>query len=237
VEAAVIKLGELTPAQRRARRRYSEGEREFDRLHNVDTAGRIDLANLPIGSGNWLYGNCYQAVNAGEFRQVVEAAGIHCQEFVFVDLGSGKGRALLLASEYSFQKVIGVEFSKDLVDIARKNIQGYQSTTQHWRNIDVVHADAAEFALPDESVVLFLYNPFDRHVMAKVVENARRSWESRPREMVVLYVTPDLAEICAYLSDRPLRAKSSPRRPNIPGGDWKRLLTKLYTSIGLVNRC
>jgi SAM-dependent methyltransferase len=195
LQAGSRRLYELTPSAREDRRRQAEAERDFDRKHNVDTGGLIDLGQLRVDSGNWQSGNRYQGVNVRVFKELMTAAGLRHQDFVFVDLGSGKGRALLLASEYPFRKVVGVEFSADLVAIARKNIENYRSTTQACRDIEVCHGDATAFPLPPTPTVLFLYNPFDRPVMQKVAERARASWLEHRRDILVLYVVPEHGDL------------------------------------------
>jgi predicted RNA methylase len=44
-------------------------------------------------------------------------------ETTFVDIGSGKGRALIIAAEYAFKRIIGVEYSPSLATICRRNLE------------------------------------------------------------------------------------------------------------------
>ena len=190
VTAVPRRLWALMPSGRRARLRAEELEREFDRAHGVDTGGAIDLADLDVPSPNWAYGAPYEPINPGLFRRVVEAAALDHTRFTFVDFGSGKGRALLLASEHPFHKVVGVEFAPGLVEIARRNLHSARGLARRCREVEIVCLDAARFPIPTGPVILFFNNPFEPEVMAPVAENVRRSLESHPRELFVLYAFP-----------------------------------------------
>src|SRR4051794_21977627 len=95
----------------------------FDRKHHVQTAGLIDFEHLRIDNANVKHGTWYEAMPAPVFRQIVAQMGIRYEEYVFVDYGSGKGRALLLAAEFPFRRAVGVEFSPELHEAALANFQ------------------------------------------------------------------------------------------------------------------
>ena len=48
---------------------------------------------------------------AAELVEILADLGIYYPDCVFLDLGAGKGRALLLASQFPFKRIVGVEFS------------------------------------------------------------------------------------------------------------------------------
>jgi SAM-dependent methyltransferase len=121
------------------------------------------------------------------FETLMKLLQIWWEDFIFVDFGSGKGRALLLASEYPFRRIIGVEFARELHAAAQVNIARYQSATQRCCAIEVHCQDATEFALPPEPTVFYFYNPFDATVMKKVLANIRASLEAHPRPVFILY--------------------------------------------------
>ncbi len=140
----------------------------------VDTGGRIDLLQLDIDSPNLPYGVRYQGSSAVECRSALTHLPIRREDFTFIDLGCGKGRCLLIASEFPFRRILGVEFSRELCEVARKNLDIVQQSMGRRLNAEVVCQDAAEFVLPDEPLVLYFYNPFDREVMQVVVQNVQR---------------------------------------------------------------
>jgi SAM-dependent methyltransferase len=107
----------------------------------------------------------------------------------FVDLGCGKGRPLLVASEYPFRDIVGVELSADLAQIARRNAEVVAERYPARTPIRVEEGDATEFRLPDGDLVVFLYNPFGAPLVAKVVQRVEEALARDPqrRLFVVLY--------------------------------------------------
>jgi len=173
-----------------------EAHLAFDRAHGVDTAGVIHLSKLTdITSPNWIYGCRYQPIGEIDLGAALEGLDVDYGRTVFIDLGAGKGKALLLAALLPFPKLIGVEFSPKLAEIARANLQVYRNAGRLQAATEVVCQDAAEYDFPPEPAVLFIYNPFERAVMERVTKNVARSLQKHPRPLVVLYWTPDCADL------------------------------------------
>lgn len=191
VRQAWKRARDLAPDRRRLHDARAAADRQFDERYQVDTSGIIPLYHLPITSDNWIYGGRYQAILPEEFHPMLQAVGEFPPDAVFVDFGSGKGRALLLATEYPFRRVVGVEFSSDLVAIAQSNLRSYRNPAQVCGDIEIVLCDAACYALPDEPLVLLFFNPFEYPVMVKAVDNVRRSLEQHPRPVTVIYSNPN----------------------------------------------
>src|ERR1700688_3075147 len=107
---------------------------DFDRQNGVNTDGKFDgwtyLSDLDIPSPNWIEANDYAAIEPEHFSRVLADSRIAFEDFTFIDFGSGKGRALLLASEYPFRRIVGLEFSPELHLTAEENIARYTSATQ-----------------------------------------------------------------------------------------------------------
>jgi SAM-dependent methyltransferase len=174
------------PARRRAARRSVA----WDERHGVETAALVHLAALDIDSPNRELGEGYQASDPDDFRRLIEALPIRYEDFVFVDYGSGKGRALLLASEFPFSRIVGVEFSAMLNDIARTNIARFSESRGHSAPIEVVTADAVDYELPPEPLVLYFYNPFAEAVLLRVLERVRASVGSTQRGAYIVFSGP-----------------------------------------------
>jgi len=113
----------------RAARRLVRDQRrsDFDRAYDVDTDGDFGgwtyLSDLSIPSPNWIHGNNYTGIDPERFSGILAGVTIKFEDFVFIDFGSGKGRALLLASEFPFKRIVGVEFSPELHAAAVDNIR------------------------------------------------------------------------------------------------------------------
>lgn len=174
----------------RAQRRRHRSERRFDRRFGVDTAGIVRISALDITAGSAAHGRHYSVMKSDIFHAGLRSLPIDPSDFTFVDLGSGKGRALLEASEYGFRRIVGVEYSEELHLIAEKNIARYRSRSQRCCELRSVCADAAEFSIPEGALLCFLNNPFGAAILARVVENLRRSLELSPRDLYILYMHP-----------------------------------------------
>src|SRR5918996_1296859 len=101
--------------------------RVFDWQHRVDTCGSSKLADLTIVGENTSHGGPYYASHPKFLFELLSSLDIDYPSYTFVDIGSGKGRVLLIASEFPFAEIIGVEFAKELHEIAAQNIRRYRS--------------------------------------------------------------------------------------------------------------
>lgn len=170
------------------------GADQYDAQFGVDTGGCIPLSHLDIRQSSWVHGVRYEPIGAGLFREALGQVPLRPEGATFVDLGSGKGRAVLLAAELPYKRVVGVEFSRELTEIARGNLERYPRGLVRARAVEFVCADAAEFSCPATPIVLYLYNPFNVEIMRRVAANVTASLRALPRPFVVLYVNPQCPE-------------------------------------------
>jgi predicted RNA methylase len=152
----------------------------FDWRHRVVTSG----VAAPAGDGG------YKAVPVPIIRGLIENLPLRYEDYTFIDLGSGKGRALLVAAEYPFRSVIGVEYNKEFQRIAEANIERYRSRTRKCESVHALFADVRSFEFPDGPLAIYLYNPFGASVLRDVLENLRMSLEKSPRPALVAYFSP-----------------------------------------------
>src|SRR3974377_600359 len=117
-----------------------------------------------------------------------------CQ-FTFIDLGSGKGRTLLMASDYPFRRIVGVELLPSLNEIAQQNLEKYHSESQRCCAIESICADATAFGLPAEPLVIYLFNPFPESGLRRTVANLEKSLTQHPRPIYVVYHNPQLESV------------------------------------------
>jgi SAM-dependent methyltransferase len=176
-------LRDSTPEQRR--RRY--GDVEYDWDHRVDTT------SATIGWHDRLLGvfhSPYQPTEPALFHEMLAALRTDFSGFTFIDLGSGKGRTLLMASEYSFARIVGVELLPELNRIAQENLRKYKSESQKCFCLESLCADARDFVFPAEPTVLYLFNPLPVTGLTEVIVNLDLSLETIPRKVLVLYHNP-----------------------------------------------
>ncbi len=122
-------------------------------------------------------------------QKAIERAAINPEHDVFLDYGSGKGRAVITAATYPFRRVIGIDVSESLNEIARANLRSARPKL-HSRTVQVITADARDYRLPDDATVLYFYNPFRDEVMQAVQREIRRSLDAVPRNIKILYLYP-----------------------------------------------
>jgi len=171
---------------------------EFDRQYGVDTSGLVWSVDLNTGSPNDAWNTAYYAIPPSVFHRVMaQVPESFLRGTTFIDLGCGKGRALLLASEYPFASIIGVEIAPQLHRVAVENVAGYSAARQAegCSGVPPVHVlleDATQYQFPSGPLVLYLYNPFCRPVLDKVIANLGRSLAREPRDVAVLYINHEL---------------------------------------------
>ncbi len=161
----------------------------FDMKYHTDTLRWQDLRNLYVVGENKDHGVFYQPTQARTLRKVFKRTNLP-REGAFLDLGCGKGRALILAAEFGYTRIIGVEFSELLCQIAESNLLCYLKRYPGPVDFQVIHTDAAEYVIPQDVSTLFLFNPFDEVVMASVVRNIEKSLRNHPRKLFIIYRHP-----------------------------------------------
>ena len=162
----------------------------FDRRFGTDTDRRISLEDLDATGPDVLPLWRYWPTLEAPFRRMMEAANIRHEEFVFVDLGSGKGRALFYASDLPFSRIVGVEISPALHRVAEQNISIYGSITQRCFRFELLNMDAAAYPLPRENTLLYLFQPFPAHTMEAVLRNVIESVRSHAHQVAIAYINP-----------------------------------------------
>ncbi len=191
----VDRLKRLRPSVRIEAAKRKMRSLAFDREHNVDTGGVISPWAVDVSCGLGFYGKGYEASDPQRFMDTLRSLPLEHEKFVFLDLGSGKGRALLLASEFPFKRIVGVEYSKELHELALENIRRYKSGTRKCVNVESVLEDAAAFPIPDDPLVCYFFNPFAGRTMTRVLDNIVASFRRRPRDIFIVYYNPAYARL------------------------------------------
>jgi SAM-dependent methyltransferase len=166
-------------------------EREFDKRHNVRTCQQWDPAWVAqIASPNWKHGIGYEPVPVVDAAKILAGLNIRHEEFVFVDIGAGKGRAVLMAAEYPFKRIVGVEYSSALTDVLKANISSYRNPNQKCFELEGLHQDATTYAIPLDKVVMFFHHPFESVVFQQILARIEQSLAHHPRKMLAIYYDP-----------------------------------------------
>jgi SAM-dependent methyltransferase len=188
-------LVRLRPSVRSALRQSEERAFEFDSLHGIDTSGHIHQTDLDVKNPNQLHAVAYGGSDPGAFRDAINILSIDYKRFAFLDFGSGKGRAILLATEFPFRRIVGIEFSVLLNSIACENIKLFRSDAAKCNNVTSVCMDVLDFPIPDDPLVCYFCNPFDAALMSKLLIRIEESYHKQPREIFLVYYNPKEAHV------------------------------------------
>lgn len=161
----------------------------FDFTHNTDTMSWISLNDLKIESDNIEDGIDYQPTLQFYFKKVMKSLDLD-KECTFVDVGCGKGRVLMLAAEYGFKKVIGLEFSHELVQITHRNLEIFSRKHKCQTEFHVIKVDAADYKY-DEIDIFYFFNPFGESTLKKVLSKIVKSVRKHKRkDIFIIYCNP-----------------------------------------------
>ncbi len=181
------------------RKRQRFGDADFDWDHHVNTtSAAVGWRDRLLG----VFHSAYQPSEPAIFHEMLDALrrqfGIDFHDFTFIDLGSGKGRTLLMASDYPFRRIVGVELLPALHRIAQDNLSKYRREGQKSFALEAVCADARDFVFPAEPSVLYLFNPLPETGFRQVVMNLEESLRLYPRAVYVLYHNPLLDHVLSH---------------------------------------
>ena len=192
----------------RLRARFGDADYDWDYRVNT-TSGAVGWRDRLLG----MFHSAYQPTQPEAFHEMLDALSqaaasegrnFYYGDFTFIDLGSGKGRTLLMASDYPFRRIVGVELLPSLHQIAQENLRAYTSESQKCFALEAICADAGEYVFPEGPMVIFLFNPFPESVLRLVCANLEKSMREHPRPVCVIYHNPLLEHV---LSERAVLRK------------------------------
>jgi SAM-dependent methyltransferase len=185
-------LRDSTPA--RLRQRYGDADYDWD--------FRVNTTSAAVGWRDRLLGafhSPYQPTEPALFHEMLSTLArdfdLNFADFTFLDLGSGKGRTLLMASDYPFRRIAGVELLPALDRIAQENLRAYRNESQKCFALESVCADATAFPFPEVPLVIYLFNPFPESGLRRVAASFDQSLRANPRAAYVLYHNPLLEHV------------------------------------------
>jgi SAM-dependent methyltransferase len=161
-------------------------DRIYDRDFKIDASGWISSSEL--GYRKRGYYN-YTPTAYRSFRKIMKEVSIVPGQDVFLDYGSGMGRVLIMAAQYPFRKVMGIELSHPLNEIAAENIQRTRSRLR-CQNVEIVEADASKHVVPSDVTICYFYNPFSDDVLAQALDRLHESLLAAPRRITLIYLNP-----------------------------------------------
>jgi len=176
---------EATPDRKRA----LFGDVEFDWEHEVNTtSGGVSQRTRLMAA---LAGAPYQPTEPLLFAEMLDSLAIRLEEFTFIDIGSGKGRTLLMAAERPFRRIVGVELLPELHEVALANIA---KSAQSGR-IQSICEDGRYFQFPSDPLVVYLFNPLPAAALQATIDNLRRSLSEQARPVKIIYHNPTADDV------------------------------------------
>ena len=166
----------------------------------------------------------YYATAPSLFRGAMElwqgtlaGTGYTPEDYTLVDIGCGKGRVLMLASEYAFREIVGVELDPRLAGVARRNLRKWMkrsrgaclpdpktgtstplTKTRSWGprtwgtpRVRIIEGDALELSLPDGPVALFYFNSFEFEMTQMWLASLAELGRSRTHPLDLIYIHPE----------------------------------------------
>lgn len=178
----------------RLRSRFGDADYDWDYRVNT-TSGAVGWRDRLLG----VLHSPYQPTEPALFHEMVDTlerrTKLNFAKFTFIDLGSGKGRTLLMASDYPFSRIIGVELLPTLHATALQNLAAYKSDAQKCFKLESICADATRFHLPDGPLVVYLFNPFPASGLRQALANLQQTLTKNPRPAYLLYHNPQLEHV------------------------------------------
>ena len=176
--------------------RHRFGDLDFDWEEHVDTT----WSNVGFGTRvrEIFAGRAYQPTDPQIFREMMGQVRERLSGYTFIDLGSGKGRALLLAREYSFARIVGMELLPELHAVAQKNVR--RLPAQERGRFELYCGDARQFVFPAGPLFVYLFDPFPAPLLAEVLAKLERSLEENPRTVLIGYQNPVSEQVIAASS-------------------------------------
>lgn len=162
----------------------------FDLINGTDTAQPVRGVELFEKSSikNAEFMNDYVATYTSRIKDALKKIVLIDGEalgYTFFDLGSGKGKVLMLAERLGFKKIVGVEVSPELNIICRNNLNKVSS-----KSITLIEHDASSIKIPNEPCVFYIYNSFERPLLIKVLNNIYSSYSLNKKDMYIIYIEP-----------------------------------------------
>lgn len=202
-------------------KRETPRNRAFDARHGTDTADEIDLARAGLSADAARRGNeVYRVFWEDSFERVLADLPIEHGNYTFVDIGSGKGKLLLLAAHRPFRRVLGIELAPALHEIAARNIAIYHPPERRCTDVASVQADALTFEIPEGPLVCLMVNPFDTDTIRQVVARLGGAASRSGSPVFVVYANMRrVAEAGTIFDDVPGLAVLQRRRNHIVMGN------------------
>jgi predicted RNA methylase len=157
------------------------GDRLFDR--EVETAGTVYLHDYALDDRVLYRTSAWHLL-----PRTLRHTGFSKAD-TFVDFGCGKGRVVHQAARRPFRRVIGVEVSPELAEVARTALAA-AAHRHRCRNVEIVAADVKDFEVPDDLTIAYFFRPFGEKTLDPLLRRIIESVDRHPRSVRLIYSWP-----------------------------------------------
>jgi 16S rRNA G966 N2-methylase RsmD len=159
-----------------------------EKKYGISTTGADELKLLKKQGLDISHATIYMPVSYSILEEIFVKLPINTRKH-FLDIGSGKGRALSVAAIRGFKKVSGIDFSEKFCKEAEKNLQQLKAKGFDFQS-QIINSNAKATIIPTDADCIFLFNPFDKIIMTEVVRNIMQSYTLKKRTIYICYVNP-----------------------------------------------
>lgn len=171
---------------------YFEGR--YEKTLRLKTAQIVNLNDLTLAGVNSSQNHHYQGASYYVLFHVFKQLPSFLYHSDIIDYGCGKGRALFVAEQCGFKRLIGLDIAKELIDAALNNETQYAKKNND-SSFLWIQQDATLFAIPEQAQVFYFFNPFGKNIMETVLNNILNSYEKHPRDIYIIYLNPKFKEV------------------------------------------
>jgi SAM-dependent methyltransferase len=175
----------------------------FERRYGVHTEGLLLASELSLPDPHM---TGYSASRWLTLRSILPRNEVSPND-VFLDVGSGMGRVVLQAAlHYPFRRVMGIEISAHLHEIALTNLATTKARLR-CQDVELQKSNALDAEIPDDVTVVYLFNPFTGPAFQTFIDRLLRSVDRNPRPVRLIYANPREEErLLATGRIRPVRS-------------------------------
>jgi len=161
----------------------------FDLVYRTDTHVWLPKDSYTQRPTNFDNGVLYMTSWTNEVRRsfnFLRRRNILDREYIFIDVGCGKGKVCLLWELFERKNnqgkctIVGIDYYEHFAEIARENYLKLFGTSGFFLTVD---ATVYDFSSIEKQLIVYLYNPFDQIVLKQVVDKL-------PVNTIIIYNNP-----------------------------------------------
>ncbi len=169
-------------------------ERKYEKQLGVNTHSIVNLDKLTLAGVASSENHHYQGASYYILFKVFNLLPTNLKSKPLIDYGCGKGRALFVAEQCGFTKLIGVDIAKELIVNANSNLLIYSKKNKA-STFSFLFEDATTYSIPTDVEVFYFFNPFGESILQLVINNIKASLEKNPRTIYCVYLNPKFKEV------------------------------------------